>query len=497
MLLHDGPAGAAPLPASPASSPGPCPPDLSVIVPLLRDRGLADRAVRSWAREQTYPRERFEVVAVSDGTRPDLEVAARRALAPHDRLVTRAGAPETALWHLGAEAARAPVLLFTEGHCAADRACVAEVLAALAAGDAEAVACASAPEGSTTAAWLEDRVFQEGVETWARAGDPRMVSLRGFAVRRDRYFAAGGLDPRDHECFAERALAARLVEQGVRIRPAPRAVVVHRPNATFAGVRHDSDAYFRCEFAFRAAAGPAAERHVGPSPVWSRRGDYDRALARAALRAALGGGREILPDLASAVRGAVLGPALTAAALRAALWTLWAAARLGGPLDRALRRRFREVWDLLAESSALRALAAARPPASPMPSQGRIPITAVPSDRLFGCHPVETDPLGRALRWSGPLLALRLPVPGDTPCRVALELHPACLPARRVAVVAAGRRVPARDVTIGPAELAVRLAAAGGGPREVPIGIRCGLALRDPRRLGLALSAVRIEPLPR
>ena len=43
MLLHDGPAGAAPLAASPAPSPGPCSPDLSVIVPLLRDRGLADR----------------------------------------------------------------------------------------------------------------------------------------------------------------------------------------------------------------------------------------------------------------------------------------------------------------------------------------------------------------------------------------------------------------------------------------------------------------------
>src|SRR5262245_64338826 len=86
------------------------PPELSVIVPLCRDRGLADRALRSWARGQTHPRGRFEIVATSDGTRPDLEEAARRWLAPHDQLLRREGAGGTELWQAGAEAARAPVL---------------------------------------------------------------------------------------------------------------------------------------------------------------------------------------------------------------------------------------------------------------------------------------------------------------------------------------------------------------------------------------------------
>jgi hypothetical protein len=467
-----------------------------VIVPLLRDRGLGDRALRSWAGAQTHPRARFEVVAMSDGTRPDLEAAAGRWLAPQDQLIRRAGARETELWQLGAAAARAPVLLFTEGHCTADPACVAEVLDALAVGDADAIACASVAECSTTAAWLEDRVFQEGFDAWARTGDPRMVSLRGFAVRRAHYFAAGGLDPGDSECFAERALAGRLVGQGVRLKYAPRAVVVHRPNATFAGLRHDSDEYFRCDFSFRASAGSAADRQVGPSSIWSRRGDWDGALARTAMRAAVGGGLAILPDLPPVVARSLIGPGTAAAVRRLGLRALWAGAAFGGPLDRIVRRRFRDVWALLADSSALRALAAEPPPRAGVPHRGRVPIGDVPADRLFGFHPVETDPVGRSLRWSGPLMALRLPLPAGARCRVTLELHPACLPVRRVAVVAAGRRVPPHHVTASGTAMSIRLEAPGPDRAgDVPIGIRCGVALRDPRRLGLAVRAIVIESL--
>jgi hypothetical protein len=181
---------------------------------------------------------------------------------------------------------------------------------------------------------------------------------------------------------------------------------------------------------------------------------------------------------------------------RLGLRAIWASTVLGGPLDRIFRRRFREVWALLADSSALRALAVESPPPTPMPYQGRVVITDVPADRLFGFHPVETDTLGRSVRWSGPLMALRLPMPAGSPCRLTLELHPACVPARRVAVVAAGRRVPPRHVTTSATAIAIRLEAPRpneGG--DVLIGIRCGVALRDPRRLGLAVSAIRLAPI--
>jgi hypothetical protein len=69
--------------------------------------------------------------------------------------------------------------------------------------------------------------------------------MRGFAIRRQDYLDVGGLDLADHECFAERTLAARLDRRGLRFGLAVKAVVLHRQNLNFSSLKRDSDAFFQ------------------------------------------------------------------------------------------------------------------------------------------------------------------------------------------------------------------------------------------------------------
>ena len=90
-------------------------PLLSVILPLFDDRDASAAGLASW-RAQRYPADRFEVVVVATGSRPDLERQARQLLRPSDRLVQCPSFNEAALYNAGGAVARGVVLLFTELH---------------------------------------------------------------------------------------------------------------------------------------------------------------------------------------------------------------------------------------------------------------------------------------------------------------------------------------------------------------------------------------------
>src|SRR5688572_27610607 len=100
---------------------------LSVIIPLLDHRGQAIACIKSWAQEQTYDREKFEVIVIANGSEPQLESRARELLAPQDSLIYHSSSNEFLLYDLGARQARGKLLLFTESHCFGESACLAEV----------------------------------------------------------------------------------------------------------------------------------------------------------------------------------------------------------------------------------------------------------------------------------------------------------------------------------------------------------------------------------
>ena len=89
-------------------------PGVSVVVPT-RDRPGALSACLAALEQQTAPA--FEVVVVDDGSRDPGAVAAVVAGAPRARLLRGGGRGPAAARNLGAAAARAPVVCFTDDDC--------------------------------------------------------------------------------------------------------------------------------------------------------------------------------------------------------------------------------------------------------------------------------------------------------------------------------------------------------------------------------------------
>jgi len=468
--------------------------DISVIVPLMRDRGFGIRGLESWTRGQTFRRDRLQVIALSDTSDANRERAALQFLLPQDRLLRVEGATETQLLDHGARNASGRVLLFTEGHCKADPACVAEVLSAIDSG-IDAVSCRSIGDYTSTIGWLENQIFAEGLETWSRDGDPRMVSLRGFAVSREAYLTAGGLRAEDHECFAERTLAERLSEQGLKFGLAPNAVVRHRQNHAFPGLKHDSDAFFECEFATRASG--VADSHLAFSLVWDQRGNYDRELARAALRAALKRPANLLRDLPMIASRAAAGPRLAMVANDAAMRWFQFQLMLGAPFERVVRRHYQRHWNRMADGSGLLALAKRRDPPSQVSFPGRLSIADIGGDRLFAFNLGERDGEGRVLRRAHKAFAMRLPIPAGRAYDFTIEtLSPTAfdyLPS----VVIDGSAVPSNRISVDHNHIVAHLAPLGPSPcDERLIGIVASGTdgtSKDIRSRGVAVFSIQTE----
>src|SRR4029077_15889799 len=100
---------------------------------------------------------------------------------------------------------------------------------------------------------MEERLYEEMFERyWSKPDFWDKVRIRGFVLRREYYFAAGGT-PGHYSLFAESLFSARLHKHGVRSTYLPRAVVRHVGLTTFGLMRHEVWG-FRCgECAFHDA----------------------------------------------------------------------------------------------------------------------------------------------------------------------------------------------------------------------------------------------------
>src|SRR5262249_36986240 len=133
-----GPPGPSPSPAgfaamnrttcSTAPQPGrptrpPPTPTFSVIVPLVEHRGPAAECLAALLRRQPWPRDDYQVLAVSDGAEPAVERAVLPLLGREDRLLREDGANRSRLYDVGARAAEGRFVFFTESHCLPEPSC--------------------------------------------------------------------------------------------------------------------------------------------------------------------------------------------------------------------------------------------------------------------------------------------------------------------------------------------------------------------------------------
>ena len=194
---------------------------LSVILPLVDSRGSAAEAAGAWAR-QTLPPHEYEIIAPSPSPAPSVEARLRS----HDRVEIASGAGEVDLYAAGCRLARGEILLLTESHCIPEPDAAAELVRYFAESDVAAAHLDGPGISRSALARMEERMnveyrrSRDGVDDWS------IASLRGFAVRRTAFEAAGGLDVTIGR-LAEKALAFELLRRGFHIGRAPRAVLHH------------------------------------------------------------------------------------------------------------------------------------------------------------------------------------------------------------------------------------------------------------------------------
>ncbi len=482
---------------------------VSVIVPLPDHRGYALDCVRSWL-DQTAA-ESYELLVMADGSEPELEQRVRPLLRPGDRLITEAGAHEARLYDLGASAAGSELLLFTEPHCIAEPRTLDELLRFLATSDYDGACLRSLNISSTPMARMEGRFFDEGFAEWSKEGHWCKVILRGFAVRREAYEAAGGFDHR-YRRFSEFALGARLHAQGRRIGYAAGAAVRH---ANAASLSHNSGAivdFALGEAAFRRDHERAfCERYFGPAPEARERHALDAPAARAASLTAIRNlGRRSVWRQRAALRGAlaalgrygptaVLGPRPRLWRARAEVASARARCLLWRARDERLYPAFAEGWNRVGYLTRLEYAAARVGDPRPIDPAGRFAIDELPEERLLGFHQPETLD-GSVFRWSRGLASVELPMAGAR--RIRLLTVPARPGHADLCqwVFLGDRRLPPNAVGLGPDGITIDLDAAGVRPKgDERLTFTCApLSGRwaprgDSRELGLPLRAIELD----
>jgi hypothetical protein len=488
-------------------------PVVSVLFALFDVRGDPTAHLRSWAQEQTLPRERCQVVVASAADDPAGEAEVEALLAPHDVFVRAPGVSELGLYDVAAQQATAPWIFVTEAHCLGEPDCLAAVLRTIEADpDLDVVTVEIPRVASNYAGRLGARWFGHVYEQWS-ALDWKVLPLAGFAVRGEAYRRAGGLDAR-YGLFAPPALSARLDEQGAKIGSAADARVVHVQPETIEE-HHEHSVHFTegaCDF--RAEHDPVfCERYFGHPQTWGNRLGFRPEVARPVARGLLGAARGAiarrsddawwmlrelgarLPTATAGVRPHLLRDALAFNAGEQLL------RRLPLPEDRLYP------WYLRAQDRVVR-LTELRwirdhvgPPTPPLRTTGSWSAEAVDGGELVGAHGLEYHD-GRSFRWTEPVALLRLaPPPGehlltiDTGSLRGSPLDYVC------AVYAGAHPLPPGDMQDEDGRLMVRLSpdfaeqAAANGVSLLARPLEPGRqGSPDRRRLGMPVFSIELRP---
>jgi glycosyltransferase involved in cell wall biosynthesis len=201
-------------------------PEISVVV-ATRDRVAMLAELLASLREQTLAPERFEVIVVDDGSRDDTALLlAREATSPRLRQVAtgrRDSVGPAAARNAGWQAARAPVIAFTDDDCFAAPGWLEAGLAA----------CRAEPGCAVQGRTQQRSDRRPGVGAFSRTQSittpgPLYETCNMFYPR-DLLLALGGFAAETYPVLGaeDTDLAWRALERGVTIRFAPAALVHH------------------------------------------------------------------------------------------------------------------------------------------------------------------------------------------------------------------------------------------------------------------------------
>jgi len=492
-------------------------PRFTVIIPLESHRGQAQACLRRWAREQTYPRDRYEILAA--GCRDSLDQPARsliqNELQPNGRLVLFDEAHDMALNAHAATEARGQVIIFTESHCLPEPNVLTiadQVLQAHPewAGFSGSTTRILSNRLSVAEADMYEADIRYGMEQhpWLKLLD------QCFVVRADYYRDAGGFRP-ELGHFAEWQLAANLHGRGHQLGYVPEVRVWHYYAGDLNELIEFTADFARGEMTFHSKfSDDQCASLFEPPTEWLNRHQWSPRLARRA-RALAWQARSTL------LLGPVRFNAIIAACrvfvewnLRAYLGpgpeVLWAslrfrAALLALRLGLLLRMRrqpllaaFLRMIDATVRLERIRFVArwlksTGASGAAPAESAPATSVTWRPdleaAFRSLGIHALE-DSNGQQFRWSEPVGMLEVSLlPGR------YNFHLEWLPLKPVGNVSVYLNEKPLSVTRTASAGSGILDAASPAPMRFAWTCEAWMPPADPRLLGLPLTAISINPL--
>ncbi|MSV27649.1 MAG: glycosyltransferase [Bryobacterales bacterium] len=410
----------------------------SVIVPLGFHRDQAERCLKAWAQNQTYPRNLYEIVVVAPDNFSCRELSRLRSLlAEHDRLLVHPERHDMALVVTGVDAADHEVLFFTESHCWPEPDVLERTAAALRAHpDWAGLNCCSVPVTHNPLSVAEADMYRHDIEN-ATFHDGRQTVLdHCFAVHREPYFRSGDFDA-DLGHFAEWMLAARLSHLGLTIGYVPEARVHHFYVGRLVDLREFTEDFTRGEMhCLRRSTDDTCLRiFLDAPPEWTLRDNWNRTLAGKMLKmrwrdsqlsgkapdghsSRSAGWTALTRWLPAAIAGVI--PAWSLALLRAwqkrfDLWKAQLFSRRRHGLHGALLHyvasviRVRRLFYLRLEQGGIARRSEGRMRVS-LPDRGTWNPARDDSLRTAGLHLAEAL-FGEYFRWSEPAALVELPLP--------------------------------------------------------------------------------------
>ncbi len=218
-----------------------------------------------------YPRDRFEVIVVDDGSETPPEAVVASFCGQLDvTLLTQAHAGPAAARNTGAARAKGKFLAFTDDDCAP----APDWLQSLTARFARASDCAI---GGRTLNALPDNLYLTASQLLvaylygyynANPDQARFFTSNNLAMPTDRFHTMGGFDTTYTRTAAEdRELCDRWLHHGYRMTYAPEALVYHAHVLTFRAFWRQHFRYGRGAFYFHQARAHRARGRIRLEPL--------------------------------------------------------------------------------------------------------------------------------------------------------------------------------------------------------------------------------------
>jgi glycosyltransferase involved in cell wall biosynthesis len=212
----------------------------SVVVPVFNGAQVIEACLESLC-DQTLAPGAYEIVVVDDGSTDHTATIVRKWIACHPgvsaRLLQQAHAGPAAARNTGAQAAGAPLLLFTDADCRATHQWIETLVEGFNVPERPAGLMGTyLSDQAALAARFAQIEFEDRYRRMASAPAIDLVATYSAAFRRDIFLAEGGFDPSFHEANNEDVeFSYRLSEAGHRMHFAPEAQVYHRHASTWQG----------------------------------------------------------------------------------------------------------------------------------------------------------------------------------------------------------------------------------------------------------------------